>query len=98
MRELELKEVSQSIDYLYNQIAESNVSEIKSLLYQVIQKKVETGMLAQVQKEFVFKVIEPSKIEEKHSSPKKVIILLGFMFLGFILGSLVSLFLHKGNK
>ena len=75
-------------------------NELKGKAYSLksIKKIINEIDKAALQKEFVFKVIEPSKIEEIHSSPKKVIILLGFMFLGFILGSLVSIFLHKGNK
>jgi LPS O-antigen subunit length determinant protein (WzzB/FepE family) len=59
---------------------------MQSVFYQLIEDQIKNKMLAEVQDEFVFKIVDPAVIPEEKSKPKRALIcILGFM-LGGMLG------------
>ncbi len=75
-----------NIKYLEEKILETNVTDMQSVFYQLIEEQTKTLMLAEVSDEYVFKTVSPAKIAEEKSKPKRVYIVL----LGLILGSLLG--------
>lgn len=86
MKRKSLDETSQSIKYLEQNIKQTNIAEIRTAFSQLIQEQIKTKMLAEVSKEFIFKTISEAKVPEEPSGPKRVIIVL----LGIVLGFLTS--------
>ena len=81
-----------SINFLTEQLSKTNVSEVKKALSELIQNETEKLMLVEVNKDYVFRVIDPPIIPERKSKPtRSLICIIGFI-LGVISGSLVSLF------
>jgi hypothetical protein len=49
-----------SIEYLNKELAKTNVVEIRQAIYKVIEEQVNNAMLANVQREYAFRVIDPA--------------------------------------
>ena len=88
------EEATRSIAYLNEKIKETNIADMKSVFYQLIEEQTKTLMLAEVSDEYVFKTISPSRIAEEKSKPKRALIaILGFM-LGGMLAVIIVLIRH----
>ncbi|MDP5033264.1 Wzz/FepE/Etk N-terminal domain-containing protein [Paraglaciecola sp.] len=86
MKNRDKHEAEQNIAYLQTQIEKTTVSELKNLLYQLIEEQTKTLMFAEVREEYIFKIIDKAFVPEEKASPKRAIIVV----LGFILGAILS--------
>jgi len=82
-------EAKKSIAYLENQINETSVVEMQQAIYRLIEAQTKNIMLANVRDEYVFKVIDPAVVPEEKIKPKKKLIAI----LGVIVGFMLSVFL-----
>tara|TARA_Y100000996_G_C22415505_1_gene599136 strand:- start:234 stop:926 length:693 start_codon:yes stop_codon:yes gene_type:complete len=83
-----------SIEYLNNQIASSSYTEINQVLSALIQQETEKLMLIEVNKDYIFKAIDPPYVAELKSEPSRTIIVLTGILIGGILGVLTALVRH----
>jgi len=92
------EEATKSIAYLNKKIEETNVADMQSVFYQLIEEQTKTLMLAEVSEEYVFKTLSAAKVSEEKSKPRRALIaILGFM-LGGMLSVIVVLLRHfKSN-
>lgn len=81
MRVRELTEAEKSIAYLNNQINQTNLADIRTMLFSLIEEQNKTLMLANVRDEYVFKTVDPAVVAEKKHEPRRLIIVL---IVGFI--------------
>ncbi len=87
-------EAIKSIAYLNEKIAETNIADMQSVFYQLIEEQTKTLMLAEVSEEYVFKTLSQAKTPEEKSKPNRVLtVVLGFM-LGVMLAVLIVLVRH----
>lgn len=84
MRQRDIVEAQRSIDYLNKQVSETNLADIKSLLYSLIEEQTKTLMLANAREEYVFKTIDQAYIPEKKAAPKRSLIVVLSALLGLI--------------
>ena len=98
MKMRDKEEAQRSIHYLQLQIAETNIVEQKTLLYQLIEEQAKTLMFAEVRDEYVFKTIDPALIPEMKFKPKRAIIVILPTILGGILGSMFILIRYFARK
>ena len=82
------EEATKSITYLNRKIDETNLADMKSVFYQLIEEQTKTLMLAEVSDEYVFKTLSESKVAQEKSQPKRALISIA----GFILGFIFSVF------
>ncbi len=82
-------EAQRSIAYLENQLTETSIVEMQQAIYRLIEAQTKNIMLANVRDEFVFKVIDPAVVPEEKIKPKKKLIAV----LGVIVGFMLSVFL-----
>ncbi len=94
LREQDVLEATQSIEYLKQQIASTPLSELQSMFSQLIQKQTETIMLAEVRPEYVFKTIDPAIVPEQKSKPSRSLIVILSTLLGAIISILFVLARH----
>ncbi|NVD05414.1 LPS O-antigen length regulator [Vibrio sp. JPW-9-11-11] len=85
MRERAVAEATTNLEYLNLQLNKTSVAGMQSLFYNLIEEQTKTLMMAQVQAEFIFKVVDPAVVPEVKSKPKRALIcalgtLLGGMF------------------
>ena len=82
LRNQDLKESSDAIEFLLSEIPQSSLMSMKNAINQLVLKELETQMMAKVSTEYVFKIIEPPFVPEKKSRPSRALIVIAFSFLG----------------
>lgn len=83
----DMLEAQKNIDYLKAKIAETNVTDMQSVFYKMIESQTKTLMLAEVSHQYLIKTVIPAKIAEEKSSPKRALICI----LGTLLGAMFGL-------
>ncbi|WP_417436023.1 Wzz/FepE/Etk N-terminal domain-containing protein [Idiomarina abyssalis] len=93
MRQRDIQEAQSSMDYLQKELSETNLSSMQQVFYQLIEKQIQTIMLANVRPEYVFQVLDPSVVPEQRDSPSRALICIVGTFLGGFL-SLLAVFIR----
>ncbi|MAS82665.1 MAG: LPS O-antigen length regulator [Legionellales bacterium] len=84
-------EAQQSINYLTEQLASTQVVALEQVFYSLIEEQMKTIMLANSRSEYLFKTIDPAIVEETKAGPNRAFIcILGTLF-GGILGVIWAL-------
>ncbi|WP_028765180.1 Wzz/FepE/Etk N-terminal domain-containing protein [Shewanella colwelliana] len=91
MKERDVAEANRSSEFLNKQIALTNVADIRSILYKLIEEQAKTIMFAEVRDEYVFKTIDPALVTEEKDKPKRVLIFILGTILGGMFGVMVML-------
>ena len=100
MKERDVAEANRSSEFLNKQIALTNVADIKTILYKLVEEQAKTIMFAEVRDEYVFKTIDPALVPEEKAKPKRALICVLGTMLGGMLGImfiLVRHFVRKGD-
>lgn len=91
MRERTITETSKNLEYLNLQLEKTSVADMQSTFYKLIEEQTKSLMLAEVQEEFVFKMIDPPVIPEVKAEPKRALICILGTLLGGIFGVVIVL-------
>lgn len=91
LRSRDLKESQLSISFLRDEIQKTDLSDIKSMLYSLVEEQTKNIMIANTRKEYVFKIIDPAVVPEIKSEPKRAVIVLVGIVLGILFGTLISI-------
>lgn len=79
-------ESEKAANYLNQQIIQTNLSEIKEALAQLLQEQIKKLTLIEANEFYVFDYIDPPAVMEKKSSPKRALICI----LGALIGGMLS--------
>jgi uncharacterized protein involved in exopolysaccharide biosynthesis len=94
----DVEEATKSIEYLTQQIANTSLTDLQAMFFDLIQSQTEIVMLAEVRPEYVFKTIDPAVVPEKKSKPSRALIcILGTLF-GGVLGVAIALVRHYARS
>ncbi|MCP1338559.1 Wzz/FepE/Etk N-terminal domain-containing protein [Idiomarina sp. M1R2S28] len=88
MRQRDIKEAQSSMEYLQKELGETNLSSMQQVFYQLIEKQIQTIMLANVRPEYIFQVLDPAVVPEQRDAPSRALICI----IGTFLGGFLSLF------
>lgn len=91
MKTQALSEAGDKIAYLQEQITRTSITELQNMFYSLIEEQYKTQMLAEVEKEFVFKTIDPAVAPEEKDGPKRALICVLATLLGGMLGVAIVL-------
>ncbi|MBE0365091.1 hypothetical protein PULV_a3404 [Pseudoalteromonas ulvae UL12] len=94
MRQTEINDKQKSIEFLGMQLTKTSIAEMKNVFYSIIEEQTKLMLLAEVRKDFVFKVIDSPIVEERKSSPNRAIICIASLLFGGLISCLVCLVLH----
>lgn len=86
LRNQAILQSNKNIRYLEQEIANTPLVEFKSALYELVESESRNKMFSNVNQEYAFKVIDPALIPEAAVKPKRALILIMGVMLGFILG------------
>lgn len=75
-----------SIDYLNKELAKTNVVDMEQAIYRLIQNQVDSAMIANVQHQYAFRVIDPAVAPETRVSPKRTVMTLVGAAVGLFVG------------
>lgn len=98
MKDRDVAEANRSSEFLNKQIALTNVADIRTILYKLVEEQAKTIMFAEVRDEYVFKTIDPALIPEEKAKPKRALICVLGTLLGGILGVMLVLVRHFVRK
>ncbi|EOX4427602.1 Wzz/FepE/Etk N-terminal domain-containing protein [Vibrio alginolyticus] len=91
MRERTIAETSQNLAYLDAQLQKTAVADMQSTFYKLIEEQTKSLMLAEVQEEFIFKIVDPAVVPEQKDGPKRAMICVLGTFLGGMLSVAIVL-------
>lgn len=94
LRAAAINNAERSVAYLEQELAKTNVVELRQAIYNLIEDQVNNAMLANVQREYAFRVIDPAVPPETRISPKRTAITLAGVVLGLLVGALTALVMH----
>jgi len=97
LRQAKKNEAEKSIAYLEAASQQTNIVEMKTAIYQLIETQTKTIMLANVKEEFVFKTLDPAFYPEQKTSPKRGLMIVGGAFAGLLIAT-VLLFIRYGQQ
>ncbi|MEW6983286.1 Wzz/FepE/Etk N-terminal domain-containing protein [Colwelliaceae bacterium 6471] len=97
VRMMDKKEAEESIVYLKQLASEANVAGLRNVFSSLMEEQIKSQMLAEIRKDYVFKVVDPAIAPELKSKPRRAIIVVVAGFLGGIIGIIIVLF-RTGRK
>lgn len=92
MQTRRLTQIELNIQYLNDEISKTNIAEMKTVFYGLIEDQVQAKMLTQANPEYVFTTISPAMLEESPSGPKRKLFILVAFFWGLLGSALWFLF------
>lgn len=89
MKERDVKEAKRSTEFLQRQLNQTEVADIREVLFKLIEEQTKTIMFAKVRDEYVFKTIDKAIVPDKKSKPNRLVIVAIGAFLGTLLSLLI---------
>lgn len=86
LRARAIADAQRSLDYLNEQLKKTSVVELQTAIYGLIESQIKQIMVANGSEEFAFRIIDPARVSEKRSSPKRPQIMILSTFFGLVLG------------
>jgi uncharacterized protein involved in exopolysaccharide biosynthesis len=95
----DILESQKNIDYLKAKIAQTNITEMQSVFYNMIESQTKTLMLAEVSDQYLIKTVVPAKRAEEKSRPFRSLLIILATFTGIIIAIFIILVIAlKTNK
>ena len=94
MRQRDMIESSDSLEYLTNQLDSTKQADIRYSINQLIETQLKKQMLANVRKFYILNPIDIPFIPEEKSEPKRSELVIMLTIIGFIFSVLIVLFRH----
>jgi len=90
LRARALADATRNITYLNEQISRTKMIELQRVMYNLIENETKTLMLANARAEYAFTTVDPAVVPEIRESPKRTLIVLFGMVVGFVVGCLAA--------
>jgi uncharacterized protein involved in exopolysaccharide biosynthesis len=87
-RDLAVKESQDSLDYLNEQLTRTEIMEVRSAMFGLIEHHINRIMMAKIRSDYAFKVIDPAVAPDaaRYVSPRPVLTVALAMVFGLMLG------------
>jgi LPS O-antigen subunit length determinant protein (WzzB/FepE family) len=92
------RKADQSIEYLNHELAKTSVVDLRQAIYRLIESQVNNAMVANVQRDYAFKFIDPAVPPESRASPKRTVMVIIGAVLGLFVGFTVILLRHRLSR
>lgn len=93
-----LRESTDSLRYLRAEYAQTTLADVRTNLVALMATELNKSMLANVQTEYAFRVLDPAVFPNRRSSPNRVLIAAGGAALGGALGVVLALLMDYRRK
>lgn len=94
LRDRERTDARRNIEYLQKQIEQTNLTEMRSVLYGLVEEQTKNLMLAEANDEYALKTFSSARVPEEKSKPGRAVLCV----VGLVLGIFVGIFLWLGLK
>jgi uncharacterized protein involved in exopolysaccharide biosynthesis len=86
-----IDEAERNIAFLNQQLAKTDVTEMRQLIYRLIESKTGDIMLAAGRPEYAFAIIDPAVVPERRIRPRRLLMVLTGVVLGLLGGVGIAL-------
>lgn len=92
MREKAINDSMKSLEYLNKELKKTRVVELQKVIYNLIESQVNVLMLANIRKEYSFKIIDPASAPDDDAfiKPRRSLIIVLGLILGIFFGVFVA--------
>ncbi|WP_286220290.1 GNVR domain-containing protein [Marinobacter apostichopi] len=97
MRREDVASAEARIAYLEKKLNDTNIAGMQQVFFELIESETRTVMLANAQREYVFRSIDPAVVPQEPSEPKRVLIAMIATLLGGMLGVFI-VFIRAASK
>lgn len=96
-RDLAIRDATQNIDYLNQELRTSETVEIRQSIYALLQVQMNKRMLASTRPEFAFRIIDPAQAPElrKAVKPLRILFVAAGLLAGFLVGLIIAFKLQR---
>ena len=100
IRERAIDEYQLSIDYLNEELEKTTVVGIRQAIYSVIESQIEKVMLANIQDDYAFKVLDPAVAPDADdvAFPNRPLLVLIGLILGFAASAFIAIVLLRSRS
>jgi uncharacterized protein involved in exopolysaccharide biosynthesis len=98
IREQDKTEAQNSIDFLRSKLEQTQLADMQTVFYKLIEEQTKTIMLAEVSQEYVLKTIDTANAPDEKAKPKRALIVVLGTMLGGMLSVLIVLVRYFGAK
>ncbi len=98
MKQRDVTDAKKSVEFLNATISQTNVADIRTILYKLIEEQTKIIMFAEVRNEYVFNTIDPAVIPEEKFKPRRALICAVGFVMGAILAGMFILLRHFMKK
>ncbi len=92
LRVIAIDRSEKNLEYLYQELEDIEVADMRQTLYQLIEKEQRTAMIVNTQKEYAFRVLDPAVAPDRKVRPKRAILVALVAILAFLLAAGVVLY------
>lgn len=92
MRQRDITDAEKSIAFLQREAQSTNLNDLRTSLYDMMQDQMQKLMLANVRDEYIFTVVDPAVIPEQKSRPRRALIVIFMTMLGGFVTLCLQLF------
>lgn len=90
-RKKDLQESSDSLNYLYEELASSSQTEVRATISQLIESQLKKQMLARVKTDYILEGLDKPFVPKERTSPQRTRITIISFFIGLILAVFFTL-------
>jgi uncharacterized protein involved in exopolysaccharide biosynthesis len=94
MKQRDVLEALKSTEFLTQQLEQTQIADIRAVLYKLVEEQTKTIMFAKVRDEYVFKTIDAALVPEEKFKPKRALICVLGVLLGGMLSVMIVLIRH----
>lgn len=84
-------EADASLGYVADQLAKTQVFELRQALYRIAENEQKRAMVANTREEFALRVLSRAETPRERAFPKRTLLVLGAIVGGFVLGVLLAI-------
>jgi uncharacterized protein involved in exopolysaccharide biosynthesis len=97
MRARELAEAEANVDYLRNELAQTNVVAVQQAVSKLLETEMQKVMVARGNKQFAFRVVDPAAVPKWRSEPKRTLVVALAILAGGLAG-LIAVFVRDSYR
>ena len=84
VKQIEYLQAKKSLDFLNNELSTTTEVELKKVIAALIEKQIQTIMMSEITENFVFSVIDSSRLPDEKSYPHRSMICITITIFGFL--------------
>ena len=98
MKEIEEQKINQEVTYLNDELNKTSSSELRRVISQLLENKIQKQMYANISDDYIFEVVDSPYIPHERSRPSRAFICIMLTALGFLISCLIVFVLDLFNK